>query len=274
MECRDVRELADSFLGEELLTETNHEILRHLETCPVCRADLDARRTLRDGMRRAFHRAPELDPTPEFTAGLRASLQKAAYQAPARRGIRLQGWWALAATVLLAATVGAVYRGRELVAAAEALARAAVGDHLNCALNFRLAEKPITLADAAARYGPAYQVLENLPPNEVATAAGPARVLERHACVYEGRRFAHIVFEYRGQRVSLLVTAAARGLQFTLPGDAVPRVTPAGRIDEMSVVSFRASGQMVFFAGDVAQADLMKLADAVAEPLYRGLAGV
>jgi hypothetical protein len=106
------------------------------------------------------------------------------------------------------------------------------------------------------------------------TAAGPARVLERHACVYEGRRFAHIVFEYRGQKVSLMVTAAGRGLPLTLPGAAGPHVTPGGRIDDMSVVSFRASGQMVFFAGDVAQADLVKLADAVAEPLYRGLAGV
>jgi putative zinc finger protein len=274
MECRDVRELADSFLGEELLTETNHEILRHLETCPVCRADLDARRTLRDGVRGAFHRAADLAPTPEFIAGLRSTLQKAAYQAPARRGIRLQGWWALAATVLLAATVGVVYRGRELVVATGALARAAVGDHLNCALHFRLAEKPITLADAAARYGPAYRVLENVPSDDVTTTAGPAHVLERHACVFEGRRFAHIVFEYRGQRVSLLVTAAGSGLQFTLPGAAVPHVTPAGRIDDMNVVSFRAPGQMVFFAGDVPQTDLMKLADAVAEPLYRGLAGV
>ena len=43
MECRDVREMADSFVGEELLTETNHEILRHLETCPTCRADLATR---------------------------------------------------------------------------------------------------------------------------------------------------------------------------------------------------------------------------------------
>jgi hypothetical protein len=42
----------------------------------------------------------------------------------------------------------------------------------------------------------------------------------------------------------------------------------------MSVVSFRASSQMVFFAGDIAQADLMTLANAVAEPLYRELAGV
>ena len=108
MECRDVRELADSFLGEELLTETNHEILRHLETCPVCSADLDARRALRDGVRRAFHRAADLEPSPEFIAELRTTLQGAAYQTPARRGLRLQGWWALAATVLLAVTVGLI----------------------------------------------------------------------------------------------------------------------------------------------------------------------
>jgi hypothetical protein len=31
---------------------------------------------------------------------------------------------------------------------------------------------------------------------------------------------------------------------------------------------------MVFFAGDLPQTDLIELADAVAEPLYRGLAGV
>jgi hypothetical protein len=50
-------------------------------------------------------------------------------------------------------------------------------------------------------------------------------------------------------------------------------VTPAGRIDDMSVVSFRSRRHMVFFAGDVAQADLVALAEAVAEPLYRELSG-
>ena len=274
MECRDVRDLIDSFLSGELLTEMNQEILHHLKTCPLCRADLDARRARRDDVRAAFHRAADLEPSPAFIVGLRTTLQNIAYQAPPRRRTRLLGWWALAATVLLAATVGLAYRGREWMAATGALAHAAVGDHLNCALHFQLAEKPISLDDAASRYGPEYLVLENLPPDDVMTAAGPARVLERHACVYGGRRFAHIVFEYRGQRVSLLVTAAGRSPQLRLPGDAVPHVTSAGRIDAMAVVSFRAAGQMVFFAGDVAQTDLMTLADALAEPLYRGLAGV
>ncbi len=84
MECRDVREMADSFLGEELLTETNHEILRHLDTCPVCRADLAGRRALREGVQRAFHRAPDLGPSPEFIAQLRTKLQDTAHQGSAR----------------------------------------------------------------------------------------------------------------------------------------------------------------------------------------------
>ena len=112
MECRDVREMADSFLAEELLTETNHEILRHLDTCPVCREDLAARRVLRAAVQRAFHNAHALDSSPEFMVRLRTTLQEAARQVPARRGIRFQAWWALAATVLLVVALGLAYRGR------------------------------------------------------------------------------------------------------------------------------------------------------------------
>src|SRR5438128_11295565 len=91
MNCRDVRELADSFLAEELLTETNHEILRHVETCPVCRADLAARRGLREGVRRAFEHASGVNPRPAFRTHLRMRLQNAAHHLPALRGLRCPG---------------------------------------------------------------------------------------------------------------------------------------------------------------------------------------
>jgi len=90
------------------------------------------------------------------------------------------------------------------------------------------------------------------PAGDVATAAGPAHVLERHACVYAGRRFAHIVFEYRCQRVSLLVTDVEACRPLALRGQAVPHVTSVGRIDDMPVASFRTSRQIVFVAGDIA----------------------
>jgi anti-sigma factor RsiW len=274
MECGDVRELADSFLAEELLTETNHEILRHLDTCPACRKDLAARRALRVAVQRAFRNARDFGPSDDFMARLRTTLQDASRPVPARRRIRFQAWWALAATVLLVVALGAAYRGRDWIATTGALARAAVGDHLNCALHFRLAEKPISLEEAARRYDVAYRVLETLPPDDVITGAGTAHVLARHSCVYGGRRFAHIVLDYRGTRVSLLVTAVDGSGPLTLPGEVLPHVTAPGRVDDISVVSFRTSRHLVFVVGDVAQADLAKLADAVAGPLYRGLGDV
>lgn len=273
MECRDVRDMADSFVGEELLTETNHEILRHMDTCPACRADLAARRALRLALRQAFLKAPDLDSTPEFRARLRITLQDTARTVKVRRRVRLSGWWALAATVLLAVTVGLAYRGREWVMATGALARAAVGDHRNCALEFRLIEKPISLEDAAQRYGAMYRVLEKLPPVNVTTPGGVVHVLERHACVYEGRRFAHVVLDYRGGRVSLLVTengVRMAGAVF----DAARLALHETRIDSMAVVSWRASHYSVFLVGDLAETDLAHLAQTIAAPLAQQLATV
>jgi len=51
-----------------------------------------------------------------------------------------------------------------------------------------------------------------------------------------------------------------------------PHVTSAGRIDDMSVVSFRTSRHRS--SSPRTWHDRMKLADAVAEPLYRELASV
>jgi hypothetical protein len=255
MDCRDVRE--------------------HLDTCAACRVDLAAKGALRDGVRGAFLGARDLDPTAEFLTRLRTELATTVRQAlPLRRSFRFPGWWALAATVLVTVAGVLAYGGRDWIVTAGALARAAAGDHRNCALQRRLAESSIPLEEAVRRYGVAtYHVLEKLPPDDIETTAGPARIVRRHACVYEGRRFAHVVLAYRGTFVSLLVTADDRGLPIAFPGEALPHVTAARQVDHMSVVSFRTSRYAVFFAGEVAPADLTALADAVAGPLYRELAG-
>ena len=261
MQCRDVRELADSFLADELLTETNHDMLRHLESCPACRTEIDGRRRLREALRAAVDRAPDLAPRPEFMARLRTDLRAASGTAPARRRVVVRRWLALAATVVLAVAIGFVYRFR----GADELAKAAVGDHQNCALQFRLTEKPIPLEDAARRYGEMYRVVNDLPPADIVMTAGTARVLERHACVYGGRRFAHLVLRYRGKLVSVMVTAADTRHRVAL----APSV-----IDGMTVTSFVAGHQVVFVAGDVSTTDLQALTDAIASPLTHALAAI
>lgn len=274
MQCRDVREIADSYLSGELLVETNHEILQHLTSCPQCRADLAVRQDLRESVRRAFRNTADLNPRPEFAAELRDSLRKAALAAPPLRTRFGHGWWALAATLVLGVALAAIFGRYGSLTPSQVLAQQAAGDHLNCALHFRLAEKPIELGEAAQRYGAVYQVLERLPPDDLITTAGPAHVLERHSCVYGGRRFAHIVIRYRGEPVSLLVTPGEGLSTMTLPDDAVAHVRSEGRIDGMAVVSFRTGRHMVFFVGGLAEADLLPLATSAAGPLRQELSGV
>jgi len=74
MQCREFREIADSYLSNELLVETNHAVITHLEQCARCRQELKARRELRGKLREAFIKAPENELRPEFVARLNTQL--------------------------------------------------------------------------------------------------------------------------------------------------------------------------------------------------------
>ena len=206
MNCRDVRDMADSFLCEELLTETNHEILRHLDTCPLCRTEIEARRRLRGALRDAFTRAPELQPSAEFPNRLREQLREVSLRR-ARPWSVSRSWLALAAGVVLAAGLAGIVFMKRSAVPAEALARDAVGDHQNCALKYRLVRMPVPLEEAAQQFDSAYRLLLSAPPDDVPTLDGSARVTERHACAYGARRFGHVIMQYHGRVVSLLMTA-------------------------------------------------------------------
>ena len=133
----------------------------------------------------------------------------------------LQSWWALAAGVVLAAGGGVFVRHSSSRSRLAALAREAAGDHQNCAVKFNLAERPIPLEEAGRRYGAPYAALATFEPPAV---DGPLELLERHACVYQGRRFGHVVFRYRGALTSLLVTDGAPPAAPELePSDVGPR---------------------------------------------------
>ena len=99
------------------------------------------------------------------------------------------------------------------------LAREAAGDHQNCAVKFtsRRATDPPRRCRAALRRAVCRALATFEPPPVV---DGPLQLLERHACVYQGRRFGHVVFRYRGALASLLVTDAA--------APSAPELEPAG----------------------------------------------
>ncbi len=76
MRCEDFREISDSFLSGELLVETNHEVVSHLEICESCRKELEKQQMFRERLRSAVINAPDAQINPAFAAHLRSELRK------------------------------------------------------------------------------------------------------------------------------------------------------------------------------------------------------
>jgi len=254
--CREARELADSFLSDQLQVETMHEIVRHLETCPTCREEFEARRFLRKRLQTAIDSAPSLAPRPEFVSALTARLQPAA---PGRTMTR-RAWLerALAAAAGLVALVGGGLFARLAWRRSPngALEASAAGDHQNCAITFNLRERPISLEEAARRFDPAYGGL--------ATMSGPvgSTVLDRHSCVFEGRRFGHVVFRYQEHVVSLLVTSGEG------TGTREPSIAQA---NSLNVASFDVGAHAVFVVSDLSPRETLSLAQVLSDPIRKTL---
>src|ERR1051326_5757301 len=75
MQCDDFREIADSYLSDQLLIETNHDVIRHLDSCANCRFELSSRRQLRHQLRTQFNASEDLRPSSEFVSALKNHLR-------------------------------------------------------------------------------------------------------------------------------------------------------------------------------------------------------
>jgi hypothetical protein len=161
--------------------------------------------------------------------------------------------------MVLAAGGGLFVRDRRARSQLAALAREAAGDHLNCAVKFNLAERPIRLEEAGRRYGAPYGAVATFAPPPL---DGTLSTIERHACVYQGQRFAHVVLRYRGALTSLLVTAGAP--------PAAPILEPPD--GALQVASMPAGRFVAFVVSDQDRDHVLRLASALADPLSRHLA--
>ena len=259
MQCRDARELLDSFIGEELLVETNHELLRHLATCPECSAELDGRRQIRSGLKQAFSRSAALQVRPEFANELATQLRTSSHSAS--KQVWQSRWFAIAASLLIVVGVG-TYVLRTRISEAT---RLAAGDHQNCAVKFALQEKPISLKEAAERYDAAYMQLVTTPPDTVRTDAGMLRVADRHSCVFGGRRFGHVVFRLDDHLVSVLMTQDE--LTGTSSKNDVRQLSWLPRMNGLGMASLHTTGHVVYIVSDLQDSDFRVVAQALAQPV-------
>ncbi len=243
MQCHDFREIADSYLSDELLVETNHDVMRHLESCAGCRGELAARRNLRAQLRTGFQQASELTMRDDFPQILQTELLNAVRRHSRSLVARRIAYGAIAASLVFAVALGFraalqspfIQNVRNPVSASlldANLIENAVGDHQNCAIVQRLAEKPINLEEAGRTYDPVYIDLAKVVMSGGVIPAG-MELVDAHSCVFNGQRFAHVVLRYHGEIVSLLITRS---------GSANPNVSNVSQ-GEPLIVSAQANGQ-------------------------------
>lgn len=266
MQCRDFREVIDSFLSDELLVETNHEVLRHLETCAECRNELTMRRELRIQLREAVKSDAKFQMRDEFAVALKAKLKETSSRKnqsvfALRNPTSLL---AIAASLILFISVSGIVLWQffdktsptDFVRLAEQMRHYAVGDHKNCAIQHGLKEDPISLEKAAIKYDKAYKDIDKAVMKSFPNGKGEVELLGAHACIFEGQKFAHVVLRYQNKVVSVLVTG--RGNKDIAVNDT--QAISCNSFEGYQISCFETKSHSVYIVSDLTEQDNLTIA--------------
>ncbi len=283
MNCRDFKDIADSYLSNELLVETNHDILQHLESCSSCRIELAGRRDLRERLRSAIKNAPKSQMNPGFALRMESYLREQAFgkQRVWNFTVSKAVFAGMASVLLIALVIGFVttrssppltagidptpsntfvpenlwYERASFIAAKHD----AVDDHKHCALSHDLTEKPISLKDADKRFDNSANGLDLAVFDPLREAFGDdAKFIKAHFCIVNGRRFSHVIVEYKKNVVSVLLTLRNDG-DVASGIDAVS----CRSSDDLRVACFESGKYSVFVISDLAEDDNLIVAKTI-----------
>jgi predicted anti-sigma-YlaC factor YlaD len=245
-----IRSYLDSYLNNELLVETNHEVLKHLETCEACSRSLKDPARLKDQLKRAV--MLEYAPvalreriTGNFRSGSRFKLSALTFAMAAA-----------AALFVIALTVPFAFKsnssGEPLSLHAQVgtgdvtgqLLKIGFDDHVYLAVDHGMANRQFTVARMSERLGPEYaglvEVLKQRMPEDY-------RVVVGHRCHYQGRESIHLIMRNQSDEVSLVIT---RKNGETFPPAGASAVAGAEAIDKAGGVPiYERAWQSVQVAG-------------------------
>ncbi len=272
-ECRRIRAFLDSYLNDELLVETNHEVLKHLEICKECVAELDGRARFRERLQSAVRK----DVAP---AGLQLKIQRQLRESkqPSR-----WGWtnWTLvtAATVVLAVSVWGVFyavkSGKLSPATPQAqldskvqVLNVGLGNHVHCAIGRDFAHKRFSDEEMSAKLGDFFGLVA------LVKAKIPAgfEVVVGHRCKVKQREFVHLVLKKQEQIVSLTLTK--KNGETLSPADAGEVAQAAGinlhtaRLQQYEVTGFASRDYLAFVTSNAEAQENLEIAQRLA-PVMR-----
>lgn len=261
--CDKARKYLDSYISNELLVETNHEVLKHLDGCAACSAELEVGIRMRARVKAAVKSQPV---PPDLQVRIRKEIHDRSLDS-----WFAAGWsrWALAITASLVLSAGVwVNYSRERMpdlsdrlgqsvyiqrvsSSLAAVLKVGLGDHLHCAVFRKYPQNPPPLEKMEADLGPSYRGL--LPVVRTAIPDG-YRVVMAHQCGYSGRKFIHLTFKKEGDILSLVVARknsgeSLGGLSVEAEHSGIPLFqSAAGRYE---VAGFEAGNFLAYVVSDL-----------------------
>ena len=261
--CEKTRRYMDAYISNELLVETTHDLLRHLEGCPACAAELDSRTRLRARLKSAVH-AQEVPR--ELPALVRERIRRhaAPWWAVPVLGPAATRWAMAAAAVLLMATGTWMTYTRPLAlpgvadrpaqanyiqrvsASVVSIFKSGLGDHIHCAVFRKYPANPPAVERMEKELGPEYKGLLALV--EPVVPAG-YRVVLAHRCHYDGRLFVHLTMRKGTDVISLVVSKkeageTMSGLAATADAHGVPVYQTS--TDSYQIAGFESESYLAF----------------------------
>jgi hypothetical protein len=213
--CERYRRYFDAYLDNELLVETNHDVLQHLNSCAECARILEGRARTKQLVRDAVtkEQAP-----PELAAALRSRLRT---ERPIFFAVNTVRWMMAAAAVLLLAIVGVgslnridQFRGDDgvfptLTARVQELFRVGFIDHVHCSILSQRWKQFVSFDEMKASTGREALGPEfiDLVPAVEAKLGSEYKLVQGHRCEANHRRYVHLMLTgEKGAIVSLVIS--------------------------------------------------------------------
>lgn len=274
MQCKEFREISEAYLSDELLVETNIQVFRHLEDCPRCREEFAARRQLRQKLRAAVKNADEFQINPAFAKRLTANLRQAALYENAWRKFLFAPKILIPvmASLLFAAALGFValnwsnktadtsHAPGVLTDGLTQISLAAAGNHLDCALEKLQMWVQMSKRDYAEKAVYTEKIVKPLR----ASFSENIELLHAHDCVFEGKKFRHVILRQGAHIVSVFFDESD-----ALPklGDAANASIICEKQNGLQVASFQKENRAIFVVSDLTEAENLSLARALSDSL-------
>lgn len=267
--CKKLRAYLDSYLNNELLVETTHEVLRHLEHCPACVEALENRRRVKQLLKTAVMKESA---SPALQEKIRKSIRQ-----DSSRGWPVWTLVAAAAVILIAVSLaglrlwnrtGSTRPDRVAEMAGAQILQVGLKDHVHCALDSGLANRVFTEAEMREKLGPEFfglvgMVKEKMP--------GNYQVVVGHRCKANGREYVHLILKSPQTALSLVVTKK-NGESFTqnhvaaiLESAGVPIF--GAHLNNLEVAGFETRDYLAFVVSDLSREDNLQMASALAPPV-------